>query len=177
MLTAALLGEFAATDIARACARPDGAYANCLAVSATFAGWLRERGVACGLLRLSSSMWPFTAATGRWPFCDPAAVAHWTVAVHGASVDWSARQFDPAAAWPDTLPIAELAARWRTVQSWACERCPDLVADSRHREAAPDWLVAQHRSLARGTGGRGPFPDPRHDDSAPLVALCACGQP
>jgi hypothetical protein len=175
MLTQAVLDEFASTDLARACATPDGAYANCLAVSVAFAVWLREHGIPCGLLRMAGSAQPFAAASGRWPFCDPAVFAHWTVSVGGASVDWSARQFDPAAAWPQVLPVAELASRWREVEPWACERCPELVADRRHVELAPVWLAERHRALASATAGRGPFADPRHDGTAVLVPMCACG--
>ena len=172
---AELLHEFADTDLAGACAEPDGAYANCLAVSATCAAWLRARDVRCGLLKMTGSRHAFAEAAGRWPYCDPAGVEHWTVAVDGESVDWSARQFDPAAAWPEIQPVGALAARWRAVEQWACERCTQLVADPRHVELAPATLAAEHRARARDSAGRGPFPDPRHvRDESPLAPLCAC---
>ena len=50
-----LLQEFAQTDAARVCADPAGAYANCLAMSALCAEWLRARGVQCGIVWYSGS--------------------------------------------------------------------------------------------------------------------------
>src|SRR5262245_22440481 len=95
-----LLRAVAQTDWARACASPDGAYANCLAVSTRCALWLRDRGVASGLVHCEGSLAPFPAGAGRWPFCDPGTFHHWTVRVGDWSIDWSARQFDGRATWP-----------------------------------------------------------------------------
>ena len=169
-----LLGEFALTDPARACAEPAGAYANCLALSARCADWLRERDVACGLLRFTGSREPFPAGAGRWPLCDPSDIRHWTVRAGPWSIDWTARQFDAQAGWPALESVESVAARWQLAEDWACERCPELVADARHRDLAPVRLERAHRELARATGGRGPFDDPRHDGGAGLAALCAC---
>ena len=170
---AELLREFARTDVARACADADGAYANCLAVSATCAAWLRARGVPCGLLKVTGSRRAFPTAAGRWPYCDPAGFTHWTVAVAGQSVDWSGRQFDPAVPWPEVLPVGALAERWHKVERYACERCATLVADPRHLELAPATLAAQHRERARDSAGRGAFYDARHaGDPWPLTPLC-----
>jgi hypothetical protein len=172
---------FALTSAARTCATPEGAYANCLALSARYAAWLRDRGEPAGLLALRGSRSAFPAAAGRWPFCDPGAHAHWVTASAGWAVDWTFRQFDPGSAWPSVVPVAALADRWREVELWACEGCADLLADPRHGELTPAGLHAQHAALARATAGAGPFPDPRHDDTAPLAPLCRCpdgaGQP
>jgi len=171
---AGLLREYEATDPARACKRSTGAYANCLAVSARCAHWLRARGVACGLMHLAGSLEPFPQAAGRWPFCDPADIQHWTVGVGDWSVDWTARQFRARARWPEVERVDALAARWRLVEVWACDSCPQLVADQRHLELTPAGLEREHRALAQASSGRGPFGDPRHDDTPALVKLCAC---
>lgn len=171
---AALLDEYALTEPARACERPAGAYANCLAVSALCAQWLRERGVECGLLHFAGSRAPFPDGSGRWPYFDPRQVTHWTVRVGALSVDWTARQFRPAAGWPDVEEVGSIAARWRLAMDWACTRCPQLVADPRHLELTPPLLERAHRDIARATDGRGAFPDPRHDDTAPLTSVCRC---
>lgn len=170
-----LLRGFADTEVARACSSPDGAYANCLAASAACAAWLRAHEVRCGLMKVVGSRQAFPRAAGRWPYCDPAGFTHWTVVVDGRSVDWTARQFQPTAAWPEILPLAALAERWQGVEAWVCERCPELVAEPRHLEMAPAELAAVHRERARESAGCGPFPDPRHPrDERPLDPLCAC---
>ena len=173
---AVLVQEFTRTESARACADPVGAYANCLALSALCAAWLRERDIDCGVLRLSGSRGRFPNGSGRWPFCDPREIRHWTVSVGPWSVDWTARQFQPKANWPDVRRVDSLAASWRLIEDWACPRCPDLVADPRHCELSPSWLEREHRNIARATGGRGPFADPRHDDTPDLAVLCVCDQ-
>jgi hypothetical protein len=165
---------FETTEPARACERPAGAYANCLAVSAQCAQWLRGRGVECGLLHMAGSLEPFPRGAGRWPFCDPADTQHWTVRVGEWSVDWTARQFRPRARRPQVDRVEALVTRWRLVEDWACPRCTELVADPRHLELAPAGLGREHRALARASGGRGPFPDARHDDTPALVLPCAC---
>jgi hypothetical protein len=171
-----LLGEFAGTETARACARPAGAYANCLAASALCARWLRANGVACGLLHLAGSRTELRGRVGRWPVCDPAGVEHWTIWSGPWSIDWTARQFRRDAPWPLVEPIEALAVRWRTVEVWACERCPEVLGDERHAALAPAALHREHRAIARASGGVGPFPDPRHDGTTPLVRLCLCDQ-
>jgi hypothetical protein len=172
---AVLLREFGRTEPARACDDPAGAYANCLAVSVRCAEWLRERDVDCELLRSSGSRMAFPGGSGRWPFFDPARIRHWSVGVGPWSIDWTARQFRPDFGWPEVMPSEALARRWSATDVWACRRCSRLVADPRHRELAPDGLEREHREIARATAGRGPFPDPRHDGTPPLVTLCACG--
>jgi hypothetical protein len=166
--------EFRLTEPARACERPGGAYANCLAVSVRCALWLRERGVPCGLLHMAGSSRPCSRGAGRWPFTDPALTEHWTVRVGAWSIDWTARQFRPRAAWPQVDHVDALAGQWMLVEDWACAACPELVADARHMEMTPAGLGRAHRALARASGGRGPFPDPRHDDSPALTPMCAC---
>jgi hypothetical protein len=169
-----LLGDFEQTGPARACRRSTGAYANCLAVSARCAEWLRANGVDCGLLHLAASREPLPRAAGRWPLCDPADYQHWTVRAGDWSIDWTARQFRPLASWPEVDPVDALAARWRLVEDWACGRCAVLVADERHLELAPAGLARAHQAVAWATGGRGPFRDARHDETAALVRPCAC---
>jgi hypothetical protein len=169
-----LVQDFRLTEPARACERSAGAYANCLAVSGRCALWLRERGVACGLLHMAGSRQQFRSGAGRWPFTDPAQTEHWTVRVGDWSVDWTARQFRPRGAWPQVDHVGALASRWRLVEDWACPTCAELVADARHMELTPAGLGRMHRAIARATGGRGPFPDPRHDDPPALAPLCAC---
>ena len=171
---ALLLDEFARTEPARVCADPAGAYANCLAVSARCAEWLRARGVECGMLWLSGSREPFPDGSGRWPYCDPREFRHATVRVGQWSIDWTARQFQPRAEWPEVMHVDALPVRWRLTEQWACPRCPELVADPRHRELTPSPLERAHREVARATRGRGPFSDPRHDGAPELSALCAC---
>ncbi len=166
------LDGFAATPAARACAAPAGAYANCLALSARYAEWLRDQGTPAGLLVLRGRRRPVSAGAGRWPFRDPASILHWTVAVEGWCVDWTARQFDPLEPWPRVDPIAALDKDWDAVVSWACERCPELLADPRHGQLAPPDLHAAHHHRARTSAGR--LPDPRHDGTAPLVTTCGC---
>jgi len=169
-----LLREFALTAPARACADPAGAYANCLAVSARCAEWLRTQSVECELVRFSGSRERFPEASGRWPFCDPDTIGHWTVRVGPWSIDWTARQFSPRADWPAVKPVDSLAADWSMMKVWACRRCPELVVHPLHRELAPSGLEPQHRALARATRGRGPFPDPRHDGTPDPKTLCRC---
>ena len=106
--------------------------------------------------------------------CDPRDISHWTVRAGPWSIDWTARQFHAHAGWPAVEPVESMAARWELTEDWACERCPELVADPRHRALAPARLERAHREIARATRGRGPFEDPRHDGSAGLAALCAC---
>jgi hypothetical protein len=166
--------DFRLTEPARACERPAGAYANCLAVSARCVLWLRARGIDCGLLHMAGSAQRFGRGAGRWPFTDPAETEHWTVRVGDWSIDWTARQFRPRAAWPQVDHVGALTTRWRLVEDWVCPTCPELVADARHMELTPAGLGREHRALARACGGRGPFPDPRHDDTPALVVLCAC---
>jgi hypothetical protein len=168
------VGGFRETDAARACERSAGAYANCLSLSARYALWLRERGVDCGLLHVAGSATTFGRGAGRWPFTDPAETQHWTVRVGDWSIDWTARQFRPRAAWPEVVHVSRLATHWRLVEDWACPRCPQLVAHPWHMELTPAGLGREHRTIARATGGRGPFPDPRHDDTPALVRICAC---
>jgi len=171
---ASLLREFEQTDAARAAQGSTGAYANCLALSARCAQALRTRGVECGLLHLAGSLEAFPEGAGRWPLCDPADTQHWTVRAGDWSIDWTARQFRAQAQWPEVLRVEALVTRWRLVEDWACHRCPDLVAHLRHLELTPAGLDREHRALARASGGRGPFPDPRHDDTPALLKLCAC---
>src|SRR5262245_50263090 len=149
--------EFARTEPARVCADPVGAYANCLAISARCAEWLRERGIECGMLRLSGSRARFRDGSGRWPFVDPREIRHWTVCVGRWSIDWSARQFWPRADWPDVRRVDALETAWRVTEDWACPRCPALVAHPLHRELTPSGLERAHREIARATSGRGPF--------------------
>ena len=165
---------FALTGAARACATSEGAYANCLALSARYAAWLREGGVPAGLLAMRGSRAAFPSAAGRWPGCDPEGYSHWVTFSGDRCVDWTWRQFEPGAAWPVVLTVDSLADRWQELAVWACEQCPDLVADRRHLALAPAGMHAEHRALARATGGAGPFPDPRHDDTAPHVPMCGC---
>jgi hypothetical protein len=172
---ASLLREFEQTGPARACGGAAGAYANCLAVSTRCAYWLRERGVPCGLLRLAGSRDPFPDGAGRWPFCDPAKTEHWTVRVDRWSIDWTARQFNPRAQWPQIEQVDALAARWLAAEDWACHRCPRLFIDARHLELTPAGLDREHSALAQASRGRGPFRDPRHDGTPALVKLCTCG--
>jgi hypothetical protein len=168
------LHRFAASEAARACAAPAGAYANCLVLSVRYTAWLRECGVAAGLLVLRGSRTQFPSAAGRWPYCDPSHISHWTTVAGDWSVDWTARQFDPRAAWPRVEPVTALAAAWEHVSIWACERCAEPLADPRHGHLAPPELHAEHRLRARETAGIGPFSDPRHDGTPALVALCRC---
>lgn len=170
----ALLREFERTGPAGACADPAGAYANCLAVSTHCAHWLRDRGVACGLLHLVGSRAPSPEGAGRWPFCDPASTEHWTVRVEHWSVDWTARQFHPRAPWPQVERVDVLTARWLVAEDWACHRCSRLVIDVRHLELTAVGLDREHRAVAQASSGRGPFPDVRHDGTPPLAKLCAC---
>jgi hypothetical protein len=169
-----LLWAFAQSAPARACADPAGAYANCLALSARCGQALRAAGVACGLLHLAGSLEPMPHGVGRWAFCDPAVIQHWTVRVGEWSMDWTARQFRAEADWPEVEPVGVLAARWRLVEDWACPRCTELVAHPLHMELTPAGLEREHRAVARATSGRGPFRDPRHDDTPALVRPCAC---
>ena len=169
-----LLQEFARTAPARSCAEPAGAYANCLAVSARCGEWLRSQGVECELMRFSGSRERFPEASGRWPFCDPDTIGHWTMRVGPWSIDWSARQFSPDADWPAVKRIDSLTADWSQVHVWACRRCPELVVHPLHRELAPSSLEQEHRAVARATSGRGPFPDPRHDGTPDPKSLCTC---
>ena len=91
------------------------------------------------------------------------------------AVDWTWRQFEPGAAWPRRrCPSTRSPRAGARPAVWACEDCPELVADRRHRELAPAGMHAEHRAIARATGGAGPFPDPRHDRTAPLEPLCSC---
>jgi hypothetical protein len=166
--------DFERTAAARACDRPAGAYANCLALSARCGQWLRDNGVECGMLHMAGSRRAFSRGAGRWPFTDPAETQHWTVRVGDWSIDWTARQFRPRARLPEVEHVDALPLRWLLVEDWACPRCPELVADARHLELTPAGLDREHRALARASAGRGPFPDPRHDDTPALVMLCAC---
>ncbi len=165
---------FALTGAARACATPEGAYANCLALSARYAAWLRDAGVPAGLLAMRGRRGAFPSAAGRWPGCDPDDYAHWVTFSGDVYVDWTWRQFEAGAAWPVVLPVDALAEGWREVGVWACEACPELVADPLHLELTPAALHAEHRALALATGGAGPFPDPRHDTTPPLAPMCSC---
>ena len=171
-----LLADFARTDAAQACARPTGAYANCLALSALCARRLRASGVECGLVHLAGCRTDLRGAVGRWPYCDPAGIEHWTVRVGGWSVDWTARQFRRRAPWPLVEPVDALHDRFSLVEDWACERCAEVLGDERHAALAPRSLHRRHRAIARASGGLGPFADPRHDGTAALVRLCACAQ-
>ena len=126
------------------------------------------------MLALRGSRRAFPSAAGRWPGCDPEGYSHWVTVTGDRCVDWTWRQFEPSAAWPLVLPVGALAAGWDEVAVWACETCPELVADRRHLALAPAGMHAEHRALAYATGGAGPFPDPRHDDTLPLVPLCVC---
>jgi hypothetical protein len=165
---------FALTGAARACTTPEGAYANCLALSARYTAWLREQGEPAGIVALLGSRRAFADAAGRWPLCPPAGHSHWVTVSGGWAVDWTRRQFEPGADWPATMPAAELADAWRDVRVWACERCPELVADPLHEQLAPAGMHLEHRRLAGETDGRGPFPDPRHERHPSLEPLCAC---
>jgi hypothetical protein len=169
-----LLREFARTEPARACEQPAGAYANCLALSVRCAEWLRAEGIECGLLRFSGSLTEFPQGSGRWPFHDPLEISHWTVRVGPWSIDWTARQFRPQSDWPAVERVDSLSGRWSLSELWACHRCPELVAHPSHRELAPAGMERAHREVARATGGRGPFADPRHDGTPALAPLCAC---
>src|SRR5262245_45794380 len=119
-----LLQEFARTEPARACADSAGAYANCLALSALCAEWLREWGLECGVLRHAGSRTGFPEGAGRWPFVDPREIGHWTVQVGPLSIDWTARQFEPRADWPAVRRVDSLPASWQVIEVWACPRCP-----------------------------------------------------
>ena len=174
---AVLLREFALTEAARACEDPAGAYANCLAVSARCGEWLQARDVDFDLLRSSGSRTRFPEGSGRWPFYDGLAIRHWTVRVGPWSVDWTARQFRPDTDWPEVKRVDSLAAEWSETEVWACHRCPELVPHPLHRELAPSSLEREHREIAHATRGLGPFLDPRHEGTPPLVTLCACAAP
>jgi hypothetical protein len=174
---AVLLREFALTEAARACEDPAGAYANCLAVSARWGEWLQSRDVDFDLLRSSGSRTRFPEGAGRWPFYDGLAIRHWTVRVGPWSIDWTARQFRPRTDWPEVKRVDALATEWSKTEVWACHRCPDLVPHPLHRELAPVTLEREHREIAHATRGLGPFLDPRHEGTPPLVTLCACAAP
>jgi hypothetical protein len=139
-----------------------------------YARWLRDRGEPAALFRLARSRSAFPAAAGRWPLCDPRGYTHWVTVSGDCAVDWTWRQFEPDAPWPVVVPVDALLAGWHEASLWACEDCPELVADRRHQELAPAAMFAEHHAIARATGGAGPFPDPRHDHTAALEPLCSC---
>jgi hypothetical protein len=174
----ALCAAFAMTPAAATCSTPDGAYANCYAVSVRFARFLREHHVACLLLVLTGPVADMTAAAGRWPYLNPSTASHWVVQVGDVIIDWTARQFDPAAELPYLSPAATAGERWGVVEHWACESCAMLVADERHVELTATGLELAHRLVAERTGGAGPFSDRRHDQTRPLERVCAhvCGE-
>ena len=163
---------FALTGAARACATPEGAYANCLALSAGYDAWLREAGVPAGMSRCAGAG---RVPLGRGPLalCDPEGHAHWVVFSGDCCVDWTWRQFEPV---PGGRPLRCLstrwAERWREVTVWACESLPRVRRrPSATRRRAPIGLHAEHRAIAHATGGAGPFPDPRHDHTPPLAPM------
>ena len=168
------VSAFALTGEALACTTPEGAYANCLALSVRYALWLRERGEPAGMVALRGSRVAFPSAAGRWPLCEPGGYSHWVTVSGDWAVDWTWRQFEPSAAWPVVLPVDTVVAAWDEHVAWACDACPELVADPLHQELAPAGMHAAHRAIARATRGAGPFPDPRHDGTAALTPLCAC---
>jgi hypothetical protein len=167
-----LIAAFALEAEAVHCVTPRGAYANCLALSGRFAAWLRSRGVLCSMVRAAGYRGSLDTAAGRWPHADPRSFEHWITVVDGFAIDWTARQFDPEAAWPSVTPVADLRAAWEQVDCWSCAEVAGLVNDPVHLELAPPRMDVAHRRIARATAGAGPYPDPRHVDSAALMSLC-----
>lgn len=169
-----LLKRFSVMPDAALCSTPEGAYANCYAMSVGFAQFLRAHGQPCRLLQARGALLDVGAGAGRWPHTDPAGFEHWTVAVGNLSVDWTARQFDAGAAWPQVIPVAALQLDWVQVSEWACESCGSLCADPRHADLAPEHMHADH-ALAAFMSADGPFADPRHLDTLPLQSPCGEG--
>lgn len=167
-----LLDAFGTTPEARAGATPAGAYANCYALSVAFARWLHERNVRCQILHLVGSRKPLPDAVGRWALCDPATAQHWAVRVGRWTVDWTARQFSPQADFPCVKSRRRLEREWLLIDKWACAGCI-TTADERHLALASPALYEEHYSAATSTAGAGPFPDSRHDLTAPLLKTCA----
>jgi hypothetical protein len=170
-----LLTVYASTPDGRHCATPAGAYTNCYAMSMRFCRWLRGRDVPAAVLLLAGSRRPFPAGVGRWPLVDHTGVRHWVVQVGDVSVDWTFRQFDPAAESPRVVPVSELPADWNRVERWLCATCPPTAGDELHLDFAPPSLLAQQRRAAVATLGAGPYADPRHDNTVPMASPCRHG--
>ncbi len=148
---------------------------TCLAVSAQFAQWLREKKIRAGLLHLSGMRNNLAdGASGRWPFTDRSTFGHWTVLVGEWSIDFTGKQFDPTVPTPLIVTVDSLKNDWDLVEVWACESCDRLVDDAIHADLAPLEMAEEHRNIAQRTQGEGPFPDPRHMTSASLCKICNC---
>ena len=165
---------FALTGAARACATPEGAYANCLALSARYAAWLRDAGVPAGLLAMRGSRGAFPSAAGRWPGCDPEDYAHWVTFSGEHCVDWTWRQFDREAAWPVVLPVDALAGAWHEVRVWACETCPELVADPLHQALTPAGCTPSIARWPSPRAGRARSRTRATTTTPPLAPMCSC---
>ena len=165
---------FALTGAARACATAEGAYANCLALSARYARWLRERGEPAGMIALRGSRAAFPSAAGRWPRLRARGLHALGDLQRRPGVDWTLAPVRPGRPWPVVLPVEVVAAGWRESEVWACATCPDLLADRRHGDLAPPAMHAEHLAIARATGGAGlPGPAPRlHRGTRRDLRLC-----
>lgn len=155
------------------CRTPQGAYANCLAVSAAFSQQARELGLAAGLVELRfSARWEGRGA-GRWPFVLPGSHSHWVSLLGEETVDWTARQFQANAAYPLISSPACLREEWGEVILWACPHSR-LIQEKEHLRPAPLEMEETHRIL--GSTGTGLYPDPRHPlgESEQLLAPTAC---
>jgi hypothetical protein len=104
--------EFRQHPTARQCRTSDGADGLCGFVAPAFATFLIRRGITArpvflvGVVGRTAPSFPLRVHDGDY-------ITHAVVLVDGQLLDWSARQYDAAASWPEVVkPWGNLVVEW-----------------------------------------------------------------
>lgn len=106
---------------------PGGAFSRCKEVSAEYTAFLHSQGVEAQWVQVCGPRTPFPDADERWRSIEQPYWQHYVTRVPSPAgdvyVDWTARQFDPAADHPHVTPV--------DVSDWeATYPLPHRVVDS-----------------------------------------------
>ncbi|GAB2732537.1 hypothetical protein GCM10027273_09040 [Nocardioides pakistanensis] len=98
---------------------PAGAFSRCKEVSAEYTEHLRMHGIDADWVQVVGPRGDFPDAQTQWRTVDQAFWQHYLTRVTASDgtpcyIDWTARQFDPAAAYPQITPVDDrYLAAWR----------------------------------------------------------------
>lgn len=96
------------------------AVGECYNQSVWFAQFAADNGYRPVLVRCEErvSEWPDGCAK-IWTRANPADVHHYVVRIGAKTIDWTARQFDPACEFPAIGKVRDLSCDWRLVDDYS----------------------------------------------------------
>jgi hypothetical protein len=106
----ALLKDVAKLKTFAALATPEGSFDRCKNTATWLVAKARTRGLAARVVQLADDELERTKMDPRWQSC--ATIYHYVPEIAGLVVDFTARQFDPQAAFPVICPLTDLRSDW-----------------------------------------------------------------